>query len=91
MVAEYGERRMKNTVDNWVDKFKAGRKCALDESCMGYPVDGATPETIAQVNGLIRGNRCVHIEDIVEIVGIGRSTVHRIIHEQLNFRRIYAQ
>ena len=47
----------------WVDKFKNGQEDITDEPRSGRPVDVSTPDTVAEVEKLIKSDRILTIDD----------------------------
>ena len=75
----------------WYKRFKDGRTSVDDDERSGRPSTSTTPENIAKVRQAIFADRRQTIHDVCEIAGLSYGTVHRILADNLNVRRISAR
>ena len=66
-------------VFQWHSRFKTGRTSVDDEERTGRPTSCTTPETVAQIQELIRQDRRLTIRDIAEEVEVGYGTCQRVL------------
>jgi len=75
----------------WCRKFARGRENIVDKERPGRHVVATTDATIAAVDAFVRSDRRVSISDIVRHTGISRVSVHRIVRNHLEFRKVSAR
>lgn len=79
------------TVYNWVESFAGGRQSTEDAE-RGRPSETATgQENVERVETLIADNPRVTITDLSEELGISRGSVHEILRDHLNVRKVTAR
>ncbi|UYV83836.1 hypothetical protein LAZ67_X000351 [Cordylochernes scorpioides] len=89
MINIYGESCLsQKNIYKWVNEFKSGRITCSDIERPGRPSVTATPSTINAVENLILEDRKISIFTIADNLHISYGTVHTIINEQLQFRKI---
>jgi histone-lysine N-methyltransferase SETMAR len=71
--------------------FAEGRVDIFDAARSGCPSTASNAETIAEVNELIQGNRRIKVRDVVRTLDISIGTSHKIIHEDLGYRKVCAR
>jgi hypothetical protein len=69
-------------VFQWHALFETGHT-SVDDEHTGRPISCATPETVAQIQELIRQGWHRTIHDIAEVVGIGYGTCQRVLMKEL--------
>ena len=79
------------TVKRWSKRFREGRESCKDDPRPGQSHLAITPNTIAQVDELIRQERRIRIDKLAERVNISHGSVHTIIHDHLGYRLLCAQ
>lgn len=79
------------TVYNWYNEFKRGRKSLKDEPREGRPKTAVTPENIDAVRELIMQDRHVTYLEIEATLGISATSIHKILHEHLGVRKLCAR
>ncbi|UYV60765.1 hypothetical protein LAZ67_1002197 [Cordylochernes scorpioides] len=85
----YGESCLsQRNIYKWVNEFKNGRITCSDIERPGRPSVTATPSTINAVENLILEDRKISIFTIADNLNISYGTVHTIIKEQFQFRKI---
>jgi len=87
----YGETAVKKTVIyKWYNRFQEGRENIGDDARSGRPAS-KTSSHVAAVKELLDKDRRITIREIVDRTDCGYGTVFKIIHDQLNMRRICAR
>ncbi|KAL4098871.1 hypothetical protein QTP88_023389 [Uroleucon formosanum] len=85
----YGPQVMsRKSVLVWCTKFNSGRESVEDEARSGRPISTSTAETIDAVEKLLRSDRRLKIREMVTQLDLPKTTVHEIVHEKLNFRKV---
>jgi len=75
-------------VRRWCRQFESGRDNVHDGKRSGHP-SVVTPDLIQQIEVKIRENRPFTITDLAEFFpNVSRKTVHRIVTENLHFRKL---
>ena len=72
----------------WSGEFNWGRSSLQDEFREGRPKSLVVPETINAVRQLILEDRYVTYREIETTLGISRTSIHSILHEQLTVKQI---
>ncbi|XP_017475512.1 PREDICTED: putative uncharacterized protein FLJ37770 [Rhagoletis zephyria] len=75
------------TVKYWVAEFKRGRTRSQDEHRSGRPNEVTTPEMVKKIHKAVMDDRRPKVPELADIVGISKSTVHRILSENLEMRK----
>ncbi|KAJ4441640.1 hypothetical protein ANN_11498 [Periplaneta americana] len=75
----------------WHKRFREGRVSLQDDARPGQAHRAITPAVIAEVDGLIQGNRRITVEELRRLVGISHGSVHVIATKHLHYRTICAQ
>ncbi|XP_025197065.1 protein GVQW3-like [Melanaphis sacchari] len=85
----YGPHVMsRKSVSVWCTKFNSGRESVEDEARNGRPISTSTAETIEAVEKLLRSDRRLKIREMATQLDLPKTTVHEIVHEKLNFRKV---
>ena len=88
----FEDRALKrSTVYEWIAKFKNGRTSLEDSPRPGRPVSSCTPENVNRVKACIIEDRRMTISEISESLGLNAFTVHQIIHQELDMRKLTAR
>lgn len=88
----YGENTLSRArVFEWCKRFSEGRESTEDDQRPGRPVSVSTPETVAKINQIVRGDRRTNIRMIAETVNADKETVRRILHDELNMKKVCAK
>ena len=78
-------------VRRWCRQFGSGRDNLHDDKRSGRP-SVVTPDLVKQIEVKIRENRRFTITDLAEIFpNVSRKSVHRIVTENLHFRKLCAR
>ncbi|KAJ4449522.1 hypothetical protein ANN_00923 [Periplaneta americana] len=75
----------------WHKRFQEGRVSLQDDARPGQAHRAITSAVIAGVDGLIRGNRRITVEEFRRLVGISHGSLHVIATKHLHYRKICAQ
>lgn len=76
------------TIYNWFNEFKRGRRSLKDESREGRPKTAVVPENIDAVRELIKEDRHVTYREIEASLGISPPAIHTILHDHLAVKKI---
>ena len=79
------------SVFEWHKRFKEGREAVRDDERCGRSKEVRTPELIGQIKNFIDKDHRVSIETISAQFDVSVETVHTIIREELNMRKICAK
>ncbi|CAF1549282.1 unnamed protein product, partial [Rotaria sordida] len=79
------------TVKRWSQLFREGREEIEDESRPGRPITETTSENIEEIRLLINDDPYLTIEELQEQTDLSYGTVHRIITDHLNLRKVTAR
>ena len=79
------------SVFEWHKRFKEGRESVRDDERCGRSKEVNTPELIGQIMNFMDKDRRVSIETISAQFDVSVGTVHTIIREELNMRKISAK
>ncbi|XP_050506700.1 protein GVQW3-like [Diabrotica virgifera virgifera] len=87
----YGENSLSRArVFEWYKRVSEGRESAEDDQRPGRPVSVSTPQTMTEINEIVRGDRRMRIRIIAETVNADKETVRKILHE-LNMKKVCAK
>ena len=75
-------------VFEWHKRFKEGRESVSDDERCGRSKEVRTPELIGQIKNFSDKDRRVSIETISAQFDVSVGTVHTVIREELNMRKI---
>ncbi|XP_036347344.1 histone-lysine N-methyltransferase SETMAR-like [Rhagoletis pomonella] len=76
------------TVKYWVAEFKRGRTSCQDEHRSDRPNEVKTPEMVKKIHKAVMDDRRLKVRELADIEGISKSTVHRILSEDLEMRKL---
>ena len=79
------------TVQRWSKWFRDGREDVEDEERPGRPITETTSENIEQVRSLINDNPHITIQEMEAQTGLSHGTIHRIISNHLNLKKLTAR
>jgi histone-lysine N-methyltransferase SETMAR len=80
-----------STVKKWVALFKFGRTSIEDDHRSGRPREGVTSENVEKVQQLVMKDRRLTVRQISEELDISKSTVDRILREDLEMTKVAAR
>jgi len=88
----YGENSLSRArVFEWYKRFSEGRESTEDDQRPGRPVSVSTSQTVTKINEIVRGDRRMSILMIAEIVNADKETVRKILHDELNMKKVCAK
>ena len=88
----YGETFMSRaTVFRWHKKFQDGRDEVRDEERCGRERDVRTPDLVEKIRKFLDEDRRVSLLTVAAQFGVGEATVYRVVHEDLNMRKVCAK
>lgn len=88
----YGDECMSRAqVFRWFGRFRDGREDLADDDRAPPPKTTRNAENIEKVKAILRSDRCVSARLIEEETGIPKSTVYRILTEDLGKRKVCAR
>lgn len=88
----YGQKCFtRSIIHRWCDKFCRGRRSLVDEKRPGRQVVATNNDIANKIDAFIRSDRRVSISDIVLFTGISRGSVHKVVQDNLKFRKVSAR
>ena len=75
----------------WVVEFKCGPTSCQDEHRSGRPNKMTMTDMVKKIHKMVLDDRRLKICKLADMVGISKSTVHRILTENLDIRRLSAR
>ena len=75
----------------WFKKFEEGKEVIEDDPSPGRPRKSKTDGNIEKIREIIRKNWCLSIRAIAELVNIDKKTVWKILHENLQMKKVCAK
>jgi hypothetical protein len=90
----YGEDALnlkERTVFKWVQLFREGREVPKDDARSGRPSTSIGNENIDRVHSFVLSDRRLTIRMVAEELGLGKSSVHTILTEHLEMKKVYAK
>ncbi|CAF3778678.1 unnamed protein product [Rotaria sp. Silwood1] len=76
------------TVERWSKLFREGQEEIEDKTRSGRPITETTSENIDQIRLLINDDPYLTIEQLEDQTDLSHGTIHRIITDHLNLRKI---
>ncbi|XP_026333857.1 protein GVQW3-like [Hyposmocoma kahamanoa] len=80
-----------SSVRKWHKMFRDGREEVTDEARSGRPSTSRTDENVDRVRQLLNEDRRQGVRLIAQTLNIAKSTVHRIVTEELHMRKVCAK
>ena len=91
LVKVYGDAAMKKTaLHKWYSRYENGYESVMDKQRSGRPTS-ITSQKIREIKELLDTDRCITVREVSQWVDCSVGTVHIIIHENLNMRRLCAR
>ncbi|XP_018308669.1 putative uncharacterized protein FLJ37770 isoform X2 [Mycetomoellerius zeteki] len=85
----YGNNSMSDTqVKWWFNRFRGGRISVDSHRRVGRPATSRTAANIERVRVAIKENRCLTVRQLVENLGIPKTTLSRILVKDLGVTRV---
>ena len=92
LTSVYGKDVMSKTgVYQWCSMFEAGRSSIDRAPGSGRPQSSLTQDNIARVDHLLREDRRRSIKDLSNDLDLPNTTVRRILHDELGYRKVSAR
>ena len=92
LTTAYGPSFMSQaTIYRWHRRFREGREQVRDDDRSGRERDVRTPELIDQIELFLNEDRHASLRAIATHFEVGEATVHRVVHEDLNMRKVSAK
>ncbi|KAG5325339.1 CBX5 protein, partial [Pseudoatta argentina] len=86
----YGNKSMSETqIKWWFNRFRSGRVSVDSHRRVGRPSTSRTAANIERVRVAIKENRCLTVRQLVENLGIPKTTLSRILVEDLGITRCH--
>ncbi|CAF3359330.1 unnamed protein product, partial [Rotaria sp. Silwood2] len=79
------------TVARWAQWFREGREEIEDEERSGRPVTETTLDNIEEIRSVVNDDPYVTIAELQKHTGLNYGTVHRILSDHLELRKITAR
>lgn len=80
-----------NTIYHWIRQLKMGRRDLHNEKPGGQKISVRTSEMVMKVQEVVLKDRRLKLSEIERIVPASRSTVYKIIHDDLGMRKVSAR
>ena len=91
LVKAYGDAAMKRTaLHKWYSQYKNGYKSVMDEQRSGRPTS-KTSQKVQEIKELLDKDRRITVREVNQRVECSVGTVHTIIHDNLDMRRLCAR
>ena len=91
LVKAYGDAAMKRTaLHKWYSRYENGYESVMDEQRSGRPTS-ITSQKVQEIKELMDKDRRITVREVSQRVDCSVGTVHTIIHENLNMRRLCAR
>lgn len=83
------EAPSRSTIFRWISDFKSGKRQSFkDAQRIGRPLTVTCSANVAKVKQMLDQNRHLSTAFICSELGIGKESVRKIIHEELNMRKV---
>ena len=91
LVKAYGDAAMKRkALHKWYLRYENGYESVMDDQRSGRPTS-ITSQKVQEIKELLDKDRRITIREVCQRVDCSVGTVHTIIHENLNLRRLCAR
>ena len=91
LVKAYGDAAMKRTaLHKWYWRYENGYESVMDDQRSGRPTS-ITSQKVQEIKELLDKDRRITFREVSQWVDCSVGTVHTIIHEKLNMRRLCAR
>ena len=79
------------TIKYWVAEFKRGLTNCQDKDPSGRSNEVTSPEMVKKIHKMVLDDRRLKVHELADMVGISKSSVHHILPENLDMRKLCAQ
>jgi transposase len=88
MQAQYSDNCLtRSKIYEWIDHFKKGRTSVCDEERSGRPSASRTENSIQAVEGIVRENKRITVDDSAEALNISHGSAYsNLLYEEEDFR-----
>ena len=91
LVKAYGDAAMKRTaLHKWYSRYENGYESVMDEQRSGYPTS-ITSQKVQEIKELLDKDRRIMVREVSQREDCSVGTVHTIIHDNSNMRRLCAR
>ena len=91
LVKTYSDAAMKRTaLHKWYSRYENGYESVMDEQRSGRPTS-ITSQKVQKIKELLDKDRHIMVREVSQRVDCSVGTVHTIIHENFNMRRLCAR
>ena len=91
LVKAYGDAAMKRTaLHKWYSRYENGYESVMDDQRSGRPTS-ITSQKVQEIKELLDKDRRITVREVSQRIDCSVGTVHTIIHENLNMRRLCAR
>ena len=91
LVKAYGDAAMKRTaLHKWYSRYESGYESVMDDQRSECPTS-ITSQKVQEIKELLDKDRHITVREVSQRVDCSVGTVHTIIHENLNMRRLCAR
>jgi transposase len=80
-----------STVKEWTEQFRLGRERGEDEPRVGRPVEVVTEKNIRHIEEALLSDRRPTFKEMSVRLKIPKTTIIRIIHENLHMKKVSAR
>lgn len=85
----YGDACLSKTrAYDWYKEFKEGRKDVQDLPRSGRPATASTNGNIEKIKNTVTDDPSISIREIAKVLRMSHATVHNILTQDLNLKRI---
>jgi transposase len=81
----------RSTISRWSQRFREGRIAVEDKQHLGRPRSSTDYTSAVIIANVLEEDRCMTREEIARESGIPKSSVHRIVTEHLQKRKVSAR
>ena len=92
MISVFGdEAPHQSTIPRWFCEFQRGRTRLSDDPRTGAPKSAVTQENVDAVRLLIKADRHITYREIEASIGISKTSIQKILHEELAVRKLVSR
>jgi transposase len=81
----------RSTISRWSQRFREGRIAVEDNQCPGRPRSSTDYTSAVTIANILEEDRCMTCEERSRESGIPKSSVHCIVTEHLQKRKVSAR
>jgi [histone H3]-lysine36 N-dimethyltransferase SETMAR len=80
-----------STIYNWINDFKRGRTSVASIPSTGRPKTVSTADILQKLEEIVMQDRRLKVSEIAERMDIPKTTIHRMLTDDLNMRKLSAR